>query len=768
MTTELRTVGKEVPRLEGPEKVTGQTIYAADMQLPGMLHAKVLRSPYAHARIKRIDTSKAKAHPGVHAVATAADLPPADRDPSIRSHTVFADKEVLFEGQPVAAVAADATWIAEEALDLIEVEYEELPAVLDVEKAVQLDSPLTRMPLTEIDLDEAGGHVTVEIEQVEEAEEKRSPNIVNRLHFKRGDVDPVFAASDFVVEGRFDAKMVHQAYLEPQVTIADWNPGGRLTIYSPTQGQFHQRGEIARILGLQLTQVRYVSTECGGGFGAKVPPLIQPLVSVLSMLAKRPVKLVLSRREDLMVAVPAPRVISQVKMGANRDGTITGFQARVLFDAGAFPSGPVVGASMMMAACYKFQALDIEGNEVLTNRVSCGSYRAPGVPEVLLATEQLVDELCRKGGMDPIEFRRRNAVQEGDLMPNGRPWPKIGLVDCLNALEDTELWRNRNQSRNGKPRGVGIAIGGWLGGMQPAGAIVKMNDNGTLSVLVGSNDISGTLTSFAQLAAEELSVPIGMVTAVTGDTDSAPFAGMAAGSKTLYSGGRSVMAAAQDARQQIISIAARELDANPEDIIIEEGIAKVPGTDKSITFQRIAALTVGFGGRYAPVMGRGGEVIRNQAPGFTAQALELEVDTDTGELTVTRVAAVQDVGKAINRMSVLGQLEGGVVQSMGMGLTEEMIYDDLGRLRNAAFLDYRLLTTLDVPKIESVLVEVPSPEGPYGARIVGEPSIVAASAAIANAIRDAVGVRMHEAPMTPERVLRKLRVKNGNGAHAAT
>ncbi|MCL6647046.1 MAG: molybdopterin-dependent oxidoreductase, partial [Chloroflexi bacterium] len=438
--------------------------------------------------------------------------------------------------------------------------------------------------------------------------------------------------------------------------------------------------------------------------------------------------------------------------------TLTTLQARIIFDSGAFPAGTPVGATMMIGAYYRFQHLDVEGLEVLTNKCSAGAYRAPGMPEVTFAIEQLVDEVCRQGGFDPIALRKQNVCQEGDPMPNGRPWPKIGFYECLEALEQSELWRTRHQTKNGgKPRGIGVAIGGWPGGVQPASAIVKMNENGTFTVVVGSNDISGVNTSFTMIAAEELGVPVTMVRTVTGDTDTAPYAGLAAGSKTLYTVGKSVQEAAADARRQILQIAAEELGVSPEELQIEEGVVFVPGTEKRLTFQRIAGLTMGFGSRYAPVTGRGGSVIRNQAPGTTAQAFEIELDPETGNLTVLRVAAVQDVGKAINRLSVIGQLEGGVTQSLGMALTEELVYDERGHLRNPAFLDYRLLTALDVPRIEAILVEVPAPEGPFGARIVGEPSIIPAPAGVANALRDATGIRFFEAPMTPERVLRRLR-----------
>ncbi|MFN8533939.1 MAG: xanthine dehydrogenase family protein molybdopterin-binding subunit [Dehalococcoidia bacterium] len=752
----LKIVGGLLPRLDAQAKVTGETIYAADVQLPGMLHAKVLRSPYAHARIARIDTSAASRLPGVHAVVTAADLPPADRNTSIRAHVVLADDEVLFHGQPVAAVAADALDIAEQALDLISVEYEALPAVLDAETAAQLDSPLVRLSADEVQQSDEGSHVTIEVTNAEGPDVRRSLNVSNRLHFKRGDSERGFEEADVVVEGQFRAAMVHQAYLEPQVCVADYAPTGQLTIWSPTQGQFFQRGEVAQVLGLPVGKVRSIPVEVGGGFGGKVPPLLQPLTALLSIKSGRPVKLVFTRREDFVAADPAPRAVVWAKLGAKQDGVLTTFRGTVTFDVGAFPSGLSVGAAMMFAASYRFEHLDVEVLEVITNKVSTGAYRAPGVPEVNFATEQLVDEVAHRLGMDPIEIRKQNAVREGDLMPNGKPWPRIGLIECLEALEQSDLWRTRDRRNDGKPRGIGVAVGGWLGGLQPASALVRLNDHGSVTVVVGSNDISGSNTSFAQIAAEVLGLPMAQVEATTADTDSAPYAGTAAGSKTTYTGGRAVLAAAEDARRQILEIAALELGAETKDLTIEDGLVRAPGADRAISYARIAALSTGFGARHAPVLGRGGGVTQNQAPGFTAQAVELEVDEETGALTVTGVAAAQDVGKAINRLSVIGQLEGGVVQSLGMGLTEELQYDARGRLLNASFLDYRLLTALDVPRIEPILVEVPSPDGPFGARIVGEPSITSASAALANAVHNLIGVRIYQAPLTPERVWQAL------------
>jgi CO/xanthine dehydrogenase Mo-binding subunit len=758
--TAFRTVGKPITRVEGTHKVTGDSLYAADVQLPDMLHCKLLRSPHAHARIKRIDTAKALALYGVERVVTAADLPKfSARRMSNRGYNLLASDEAVFYGQPVAAVLARDVATAEEALDLIEVDYEELPAVLDPIEAMREDAPLARRPVSEIDRSEAGGHVTID---VEEKEASKPSNVASQVKFSRGDIEQGFAEADAVIERTWRSAMMHQGYIEPHVTVADYDAASsELTIWTATQGQFFVRDQVSNMLKLPETKIRVIGLELGGGFGGKIS-LTQTLVAALTRMVGQPVRLVFTRADDLIGANPAPQCVVELKTGMKRDGSLTALLAKVVYDSGAFPGAPAAVGAILIGGSYRFPNLEIEACEVLTNKVSVGALRAPGAHSVAFAIESQMDVMARQLGLDPLEVRLRNAVGKGDEMPSKAVYPSIGLKECLEAVQGSEIWRSRSESASGgeaggRRRGVGLAVGGWTGGLQPASACVELNGDGTFKVVVGANDITGTNTSFAQIAAEELGVPLEMVNVVTGDTMTAPFAGMSAGSKTLFTVGRAVKAAAEDARQQLFAIAAERLEANPEDMESVDGEVRVKGSrERSIPLRRLAGITTGFGAPYAPIIGRGAITARQQAPGFSAQVAEVEVDPETGEVTVLRWITAQDAGFAINPLSVAGQMEGGTAQGIGSGLWEEMIYDEKGRLLNPTLLDYRMPTAMDVPNIETHIVEVPSEDGPYGARGVGEPSIIPGAAAIANAIEDAVGVRVTEAPVTPERILRAL------------
>jgi CO/xanthine dehydrogenase Mo-binding subunit len=752
---EYRNVGKPVTRIEGVSKVTGKTVYADDMQLPRMLHAKVLGSPYAHARIKAIHTGKAREHLGVEAVVTAADLPEYKKNASNRRGIIFPDDEVLFHGQPVAAVLASDPHVAEEALALIEVDYEALPPVVDPIAAMAEDSPLVRSPLTDVDRSEERGHVTAGVEQ-KEAEGKPT-NIASQMNFKRGDIEAGLAEADVLVEHTWRSAVVHQSYIEPHSMIADYDASGHLSVWTSTQAPFYISEELSQTLGIPENKIRVTATEVGGGFGGKIY-LQELMVAALAMMVRRPVKYIMSRKEDMLAATPAPQAVVELKTGMKSDGTLTALQSRVIYDSGAFPGAPMLPGCLLVGGYYKCLNLDIQGYEVLTNKVSVGALRAPGAHNVTFAIESHMDAMARELGLDPIEVRLKNAVEEGDPLPSGQPYPRIGLKECIDAIAESEVWkRRRNREQGTGNRGVGLAIGGWLGGLQPASAIVCLNSDGTINVTVGSADITGTNTSFAQIAAEVLNVPMEMVNVVTGDTRTAPYAGMSAGSKTTYTVGRAVKLAAEDARRQMLEIAARRLEAAPEELEMRDGVIRLNGSDeKTIDFRRIGRITTGFAAPHAAIVGSGAISTRKMAPGFTAQAAEVEVDTETGEITLLGFAIAQDAGFAINPLSVAGQMEGGASQGLGIALSEEMLYDEQGRLVNGNLLDYRMPTTRDLPPIESIIVEVPSEEGPYGARIVGEPSIVAGAAAVANAVADAIGVRVTEAPITPERVLRAL------------
>ena len=753
---EYRIVGKPVTRVEGAAKVTGKTIYADDMKLPRMLHAKILGSPHAHARIKSINADRARSHPGVAAVITAAEIPPYWMNPSNRRDIIFADDEALFHGQPLAAVLAEDPHTAEEALELIEVEYEELPPVLDPVAAMREDSPLARSPISDVDRSEQKGHIATGVEQ-EEAEGKPG-NISSQMSFKRGDIEQGFAAADVVIEDSWRSAMVHQSYIEAHATIADYGPGpdAELAIWTSTQAPFYIRDEVSKALRMPESRIRVTATEVGGGFGGKIY-LTELMVAMLAMIVRRPVKYIMSRKEDMLAATPAPQAIIELKTGMKKDGTLTALQARVIYDSGAYPGAPMLPGCLLVGGYYKCPNLDIQGFEVLTNKVSVGALRAPGAHNVTFALECHMDMMARELGLDPLEVRLKNAVEEGDPLPSGQPYPRIGLKECLEAIGNSQLWGERAKAKERPNRGIALAVGGWIGGLQPASALVGLNGDGTINVMVGSADITGTNTTFAQIAAEVLNVPLSMVGVATGDTKSAPYAGMSAGSKTTYTVGRAVKAAAEDTRQQMLKIASRRLECEPDDLELVDGEVRVKGSpDKSLTFLRLGRITTNFAAPYAAIVGRGAISARREAPGFTVQAVELEVDPDTGEVTLLRCAIAQDAGFAINPLSVAGQMQGGASQGLGIALSEEMLYDDQGHLLNGNLLDYRLPTTRDLPPIEAIIVEVPSEDGPYGARIVGEPSIVPGAAAVTNAIAEAVGARLREIPATPERILKAL------------
>ena len=759
-------VGQRITRVEGPGKVTGEAVYAADVQLPNMLHCKLVVSPHAHARIVSIDPSSALEAPGVERVITAADLARAVRDgsnPTVdasnRGDAMLAHGEAVFAGQPVAAVLAESESAAIEGADLVSVEYEQLPVVLDLEAAMQADSPLARSPVSDVDRTEEEGHVTIDVD-VEEAEGKPT-NISSHVSFSRGDIEQGFADADLVLERTWRSATIHQGYIEPHATVADFSAAsGELTVWTSTQGQFHVRDTIMRTLKWPETKLRVIGCELGGGFGGKMT-LTSPLTSALSVIAQRPVKLVLTRTEDLSGGTPSPGAVTRLKTGITRDGSLTALQASVAYDSGAYPGGPAAIGALLVASFYRWPNLQSDGYEVLTNHVSAGAIRAPGIHNVTHAMEQQVDEMARQLDLDPGEVRAKNVVRSGDLLASGVEFSTIGLDETLRRALEHEIWTERaaSKARSGdsKKIGVGLAISGWLGGLQPAAAEVLLNNDGTINAVIGALDISGTNTSFTQIVAEELNLPLDQVTITTGDTRTAPFAGMSAGSKTLFTVGRALREAAADLRQQMFEVAADRMEANPNDFELEESEVRVKGSpDNALSMQQISSITTGFGALYKPLVGRGTITARNQAPGFTAQLAEVEVDTDTGTVELKRWAIAQDVGFAINPLSVEGQMEGGAVQGMGIGLWEEYLYDDSGHLRNAGLLDYRMPTALDVPDIDSVVVEVPSDDGPYGARGVGEPSITAGAAAIANAVADAIGVRLSEMPATPERVLRAL------------
>jgi CO/xanthine dehydrogenase Mo-binding subunit len=763
-TRDVKGVGVSIPRPDGPEKVTGRVQYVADIQAKGLLHAKLLRSPHAHAKIVSIDTSAAKALPGVRAVITAKDIPHLKKKAPTRAHAVLAIDRVVFMGQPVAAVAADEPSIAEEALDLIKVEYQVLAASIDPLKAMLPGAPPVADAGTEADTSEALAHSAVAIAKSDTP--AKAVNISQQARLQRGDPAKGFAESDHILEKTYRVPMVHQGYLEPHAVLAEWDRNGLLTLWASTQGSFNTRSEVADVLGIPENSIRVIPVECGGGFGGKIRALCEPITAVLAQVTKRPVRYVMTRREELQAGMPAPQVIIKLKTGVKRDGTLMALDAETVIDSGAYSGAVLAVSAVFLGSMYKWPSFDIRGFEVLTHKPSVAAYRAPVAPQTIFAIESQMEQIARDLDLDSIEFRMRHLIQEGDPMVNGQPWQNNGAKQVLSRIAEHPHWKSRKQwvtaSKNGKRRGVGLALGGWLGGLQPTGATVRLNPDGSLAVLTGQVDIAGTNISLAQIAASAYGVDTDLVRITTGDTDVAPMTGLSAGSKTIYTVGAAVLQAAEDARRQTFEIAAAELEASVHDLELVDGKVTVRGApNKGITLATIGKKGNLYMSKTPPVLGKANPAFTQQAPGFAAQLARLEVDADTGEVTILDFVIVQDVGKAINPMGVEGQMQGGAVQSLGMALTEGLLFDDSGRLTNPSLLDYRKLTAADLPNLETIIVEVPAPAGPFGARGVGEPPIIPAPAAIANAIQNATGARLTELPMNPERIALAL----VNGKH---
>jgi CO/xanthine dehydrogenase Mo-binding subunit len=750
MSTETM-IGRWVRREDGESKITGRATYAGDLGIPGLAHTRLVLSPYPHARIVRIDADEARRLPGVLGVFTAEDLPLVEPEGLTRSRDPLARDRTFFEGQPVAAVVAESEAAAEDAVNLVFVEYEELEAAVDPERTLGDERELVHGREALGIREDADAHTNVggHTETL-----PRPANATSADRFRRGDVDAGFREADAVVEHEYRTSWVHQAYLEPQSSVAVPDGVGGLTVYSSTQGAFFTRSEVARALGIAAQKVRVVTTEVGGAFGAKYA-LVDPLVAGLAWKLQRPVRLVYTRNEDFLAGTPAPGVIMRVKTGARRDGSLTALAATIIVDTGSFPGGTAGIVSLLLGGTYRFPNLLIDAYEVLTNKPGCGAYRAPGAPQACFAIEGQMDELARELGLDPLDFRIKNAAVEGDPMPTGSPWPRIGGREVLETLADQPAWRERD--RKGSGEGVGLAFGGWPGGTQPASAACRLNDDGTLAVVVGSADISGTKTGFALLAAEAFGTSADGIQIVTGDTDTAPFAGASGGSKITYTVGAAVMKAAAEAKQQVLAIAAEHLEAAIEDLEIVDGEVQVKGVpDRGVSLRTIAELSTNFGSHYEPILGHGRAAPAASAPAFAAHLVRVHVDQETGAVRLLDYLAVQDVGRAINPAGAHGQIHGGVAQGIGWALLERMEYGEDGHLRTAGFADYGVPTALEIPAIDSVVVEVPSPQGPLGARGVGEPPVVPCAAAIANAIRDATGVRLTELPMTGEAVVRAL------------
>ncbi|HLJ03499.1 MAG TPA: xanthine dehydrogenase family protein molybdopterin-binding subunit [Solirubrobacteraceae bacterium] len=749
----MSAIGVREPRRDSAAKVRGATRFAADIPVVGLLHARLVLAYEAHAQLRGIDASAALELPGVVAVLSAADLPVAASGRG-RAFSPLARDEVVYAGEPVAVVVAESEHVAADAIELVAVELEPLEAVVDLEAAARPGAPLARVHReTGAGSDVADAHAAVSAEAA--TDEELSENVLGSARLHSGDVDAALAASDVVLRGRFRTPWIHQGYLETQTATAWLDPDGTLVVNASTQGTFSARDTLCEVFDLPAHRVRVQGAPLGGAFGGKFG-LIEPLVAAIALAVRRPVRLALTRSEDLAATNPAGAELIDLELGATREGKLTALRSRTLYDRGSTEEFGVESiAAMLSAGPYLWPAHDLVCHGVQTNRVSFGAYRAPTAPPAAFAIESLLDELAERLEIDPIELRLRNVAGEGDMSVAGQPFPVFGARDCLERLRAHELWQRRGSLPQGE--GVGVAIGWWPGGYEPAAAACRLDADGGVTVVTAAADMTGVETAFATIAAEAFGVEPGRVRVVQADTASAPYAGSSGGSKVTYTVGRAVEAAAREARRHLLEVAANELEISVEDLEIVDGSVQPVGDPaRAQPIERLARKTLSFGGPYAPVEGHGRVGSGPRAPQSAGHISHVRVDADTGAVQVLGHVIAQDVGHALNPALVEGQMHGGTVQGLGWALHEELVHDERGQLITGTLVDYGMPVAAGLTFIDTEIVEVPAPEGPFGAKGVGEPPVIAVAPAVANAVAAATGKRLRELPMTPERVWRAL------------
>ena len=772
LTADLRSGGKDGYRVigtrpirhDGLEKVTGRARYGADINLPGMLHGKVLRSPHAHARIRSIDASRALALPGVKAVATSADLPQPtgkaiemgeeDRiNPRFLSNNVLAAGKVLYKGHAVAAVAATSLHTAEEALSLIDVDYEVLPPVLDVLEAMKDDAPVLHEGLytsTAFFL-RAGG-------LREDGDAGKDTNIASHFHFEIGDLEKGLAEADVIVEREYLTKPVHQGYIEPHSATAMWSPDGKITLWCSSQGHFAMREQTALVLDIPVSQIKVVPMEIGGGFGGKLFIYLEPVAVLLSRKTGRPVKISTSRAEVFEGTGPTSGGYVKVKMGATSEGRITAAEAMLVYEAGAYPGSPVNLGTQAIFAPYDIPNCRVEGYDVVVNKPKVAPYRAPGAPVASFGSETVIDEICEKISIDPLDFRLLNGAKEGTRRVIGTKFARIGYLETVQAAKDHPHY---SAPLEGPNRGRGVASGYCLNGTGASSVTAGVNPDGTVSLVEGSPDIGGTRVAVAMHTAEVLGIPAEDVHPTVADTDSVGYTSMTGGSSVAFKTGWAAYEAAQDIKRQMIQRAAAIWDVSPEHVGLADGMfVHTLDPEMRLSFKELAGMLNHTGG---PVVGRATVDPGKVGVTFAVHIADVEVDPETGKTQVLRYTALQDAGTAVHPGYVEGQMQGGAVQGIGWALNEEYFFNENGEMLNSSFLDYRMPTSLDLPMIDTQIVEVPNPGHPYGVRGVGEVSIIPPLAAITNAIHNAVGVRMRELPMSPGAVLDALWDKESRG-----
>lgn len=751
-----RVIGTRPIRHDGVDKVTGRAIYGVDYHLPGMLYGKVLRSPHAHARILKIDAQKALALPGVKAVVTGKELPAAaDKDEDIGetsinfvhlSSNVLAGEKALYKGHAVAAVAADTLRIAEEALDLIEVQYEVLQPVLSIAEAIKEDAVMvhpgqtTRQMAFRFDVGKDLG---------------LKSNIAGRYEFRLGDIEKGFADADEIVERTFSTKWVHQGYIEAQAATAFWAADDSLTVWNSSQGTFNQRQLIAEILLHPVSKIKIVPQEIGGGFGGKIPVYLEVPAAMLSRSTGRPVKIQMSRSEVFEGTGPSSATAMTVKIGAKKDGHITAAFGELYYESGAFPGSAVAAGGQGMFTSYNIENVLFQGYDVVVNKPKSAAYRSPGTPQACYAAECVMDELAEKLGLKPLDFRIMNASKEGDRRADGIQHPVMGNLECMEAIRDSDHYRSDLGSTY---RGRGVACGYWGNAAMPASCAMSVNIDGTVSLTLGSPDIGGSRVSLAMMTAEAFGIDAEDVRPSIQDTDSVGYNGLTAGSSTTLRNGVAIYDVANIVIEQMKSRAARLWETDTDNVEFASGIFfSKSETELSLSFKELSAKLMQSGG---PISASASVSPRGAGPSFSTHVVDVEVDPETGKVDILRYTAAQDVGTAIHPAYVEGQIQGGVAQGIGWAMNEEYFFDEQGRMMNPTYLDYRMPTSLDLPDLDTIMVEVPNPAHPYGVRGVAEISIVPPIPALANAIYDAIGVRMRDLPMSPPNVMKAIWEQN--------
>ncbi len=744
-TNDFKYIGTRSIRPDGFDKVTGKANYGADLTLPGMLWGKMLRSPHAHAKIKRIDTSKAEALPGVMAITTYADFPSvsveaiAAGEGSVDSldlaRNIMADGKVLYDGHAILGIAATTEAIAEKAVSLVEIEYELLPPVMDIRDAIADGATLLHDDLFTEGLDEKPANAS---------------NIAVRSAFQKGDIDAGFSAADVVVEREFYTPTVHQGYIEPHACVASFDQDGQSMIWCCTQGHFDVRASVAKLLSMSLSQLKVTASEIGGGFGGKTTVYLEPVALILSRKSGgRPVKMVMNREEVFKASGPGSATRCKVKVGAKNDGTITAMQGQLYYEAGAFKGSPAMLGGMCIFAPYDVENMDVECFDVVVNKPKVAAYRAPGAPQAAFAGEMVVSEIAAKLNMDPIDIRLQNATTEGTRAIYGPKYKSVGLVECLTAAKNSPHYQEALKNNQGR----GIASGFWFNIGGQSSVTLNMNPDGTGTIVEGSPDIGGSRASMQLMAAEEMGMPPENFKPIVADTENVAYNQSTGGSRTTFATGMAIIKAAQDVKEQVKQRAAAVWNIDAELVEWVDGVVVNTSGDERLTVAQICAGADRTGGQ---ISGRGNINARGAGPSFAVHVCDVEVDTDTGKVDVIRYTAVQDAGKAIHPSYVEGQYQGGAAQGIGWALNEEYIYNDDGLLQNAGFLDYRIPLASDLPMIDAIIVEVPNKLHPYGVRGVGESGIIPPLAATAYAVSDAIKAPIVDLPCSPVNVLKVI------------